>query len=73
MIMRVFYDGDTYVSLPGGFKTLDYLVSSSWRSGVDGAWLTKIVLDYCGLYRKAFRAGETGHDQAVGGVGAYSS
>ena len=27
MVMRVFYDGDTYVSLPGGFKMLDYLVS----------------------------------------------
>ena len=26
MAMRVFYDSDTYVSLPGGFKTLDYLV-----------------------------------------------
>ena len=28
-IMRVFYDNDTYVALPGGFKTLDYLVSLS--------------------------------------------
>ena len=26
MAMRVFYDGDTFVSLPGGFKTLDYVV-----------------------------------------------
>lgn len=26
MVMRVFYDGDTYASLPGGFKVLDYLV-----------------------------------------------
>ncbi|KUJ14515.1 uncharacterized protein LY89DRAFT_736548 [Mollisia scopiformis] len=25
LIMRVFYDGDTYPSLPGGFKTLDYI------------------------------------------------
>jgi len=29
MIMRVFYDGDTYIALPGGFKMLDYLVRSS--------------------------------------------
>lgn len=26
MVMRVFYDGDTFVSLPGGFKIVDYLV-----------------------------------------------
>ncbi|KAH7329903.1 hypothetical protein BKA65DRAFT_480081 [Rhexocercosporidium sp. MPI-PUGE-AT-0058] len=25
MAMRVFYDGDTFVSLPGGFKMLDYV------------------------------------------------
>jgi hypothetical protein len=25
-VMRVFYDGDTFVALPGGFKWLDYLV-----------------------------------------------
>jgi hypothetical protein len=24
--MRAFYDGDTFVALPGGFKWLDYLV-----------------------------------------------
>jgi hypothetical protein len=26
-IFRAFYDWDTYVSLPGGFKTVDYVVS----------------------------------------------
>ncbi|KAL5314151.1 hypothetical protein ACEPPN_018575 [Leptodophora sp. 'Broadleaf-Isolate-01'] len=25
LAMRVFYDGDTFVSLPGGFKVLDYV------------------------------------------------
>ncbi|KAG4419648.1 hypothetical protein IFR04_007245 [Cadophora malorum] len=28
MAMRAFYDGDTFVSLPGGFKTLDYVFLS---------------------------------------------
>jgi hypothetical protein len=31
MSMRVFYDGDTFPSLPGGWKTLDWLVSSNLR------------------------------------------
>jgi hypothetical protein len=26
LAMRVFYDGDTFVALPGGFKWLDYAV-----------------------------------------------
>ncbi len=26
MVMRVFYDGDTFVALPGGFKAVDYAV-----------------------------------------------
>ena len=30
MVMRAFYDGDAFVSLPGGFKWLDYLVSGCW-------------------------------------------
>lgn len=28
MTMRVFYDGDCYAALPGGFKMLDYAVST---------------------------------------------
>jgi len=28
LAMRVFYDWDTYISLPGGFKALDYLFMS---------------------------------------------
>lgn len=29
---RAFYDGDTYVSLPGGWKVLDVIVSMTYRS-----------------------------------------
>jgi hypothetical protein len=36
LAMRASYDGDMYASLPGGFKTLDYLVRSLWKIGMDG-------------------------------------
>lgn len=35
MAMRVFYDGDIYVALPGGFKTLDWLVRYSLEVEVE--------------------------------------
>lgn len=64
--MRVFYDGDTYVSLPGGFKTLDYLVRVLLIHEMDAALLTKIVFECRGIYCKAFRSGKTGYGEAVG-------
>jgi hypothetical protein len=27
VVMYVFYDGNMFISLPGGFRTLDYLIS----------------------------------------------
>jgi len=36
MATRVFYDGDMFVALPGGFKFLDYLVKSSFLVRVEG-------------------------------------
>jgi len=32
-LMRVFYDGDTIPSLPGGWKGLDWLVNLTLRVG----------------------------------------
>lgn len=31
--LRVFYDGDTYISLPGNFKFVDQIVSGGLRGG----------------------------------------
>lgn len=58
MMMRVSYDGDMYPSLPGGFKSLDWLVSLSLLVKMIGVRLTRTVCDNRRIYSQAFRASE---------------
>jgi hypothetical protein len=55
LAMRVFYDGDTYVSLPGKFWVLDYVVrySREFSTTVDNL-LTDKFISVVGLISKAF-------------------
>ena len=42
MTMRVFYDGDCYAALPGGFKMVDYAVSTYIRTYIVFASVNRI-------------------------------
>ena len=58
MTMRVAYDGDMYPSLPGGFKSLDWLVSLSLLVNMIGVRLTRTISDNRRTYSQAFRSSE---------------
>jgi hypothetical protein len=55
LAMRVFYDGDTYVSLPGKFWVLDYVVRYPGESSTTvDSLLTNKFISVVGLISKAF-------------------